>query len=114
MDPRIRFFLEIVEEQNGDPSRPFATMRDILGLSQNRLRRLFKLNVGKTLLQHKRERKMARAACLLELHNLPIKEIGHLCGYDDVSNFYRDFKRVHGMTPQQLRKRQFMTALPRS
>lgn len=110
MDPRIRIFLEIVEEQNGDPRRPLATMRDVLGLSQNRLRRLFKMNVGKTLLQHKRETKMARAAYLLGQHNLPIKEIGHLCGYDDVSNFYRDFKKVHGITPQKLRRRQLISA----
>jgi AraC-like DNA-binding protein len=113
LDPRIRIFLEIVEEQNGDPRRLLATMRDILGLSENRLRRLFKLNVGKTVLQHKRETRMARAACLLGRQNLPIKEVGHLCGYDDISNFYRDFKKVHGMTPKQLRRREFVL-VPRS
>lgn len=49
---------------------------------------------------------MTQAAKLLQQHSLTIKEIAHLCGYEDVSNFYRDFKRVHGMTPQSLRLRQ--------
>ncbi len=49
---------------------------------------------------------MTWAAQLVEHYNLPIKEVADQCGYDDVSNFYRDFRKVHEMTPQDLRARQ--------
>jgi AraC-like DNA-binding protein len=48
---------------------------------------------------------MTRAGRFLEQPNLPIKQIARQCGYDDVSNFYPDFRKVHGMTPQELRIR---------
>jgi AraC-like DNA-binding protein len=46
---------------------------------------------------------MRRAAELVRQHNLPIKEIAHRCGCSDISNFYRDFRMVHDITPQGLR-----------
>jgi len=49
---------------------------------------------------------MTRSASLAARYNLPIKEIAHQCGYDDVSNFYRDWRRVYEMTPRRLRVRQ--------
>jgi AraC-like DNA-binding protein len=35
----------------------------------------------------------------------PIKTIAFDCGYTVVSNFYRDFKRVHGLGPTEMRRR---------
>jgi AraC-like DNA-binding protein len=108
MDPRIRIVLRAIEEQNQhDCSRLSLTMmRNLLGLSPTRLRRLFKLEVGKPLHQYLLEVKMARAACLVKRYELSIKNIAYRCGYDDLSNFYRDFRKVHAMTPWQLRARQ--------
>jgi AraC-like DNA-binding protein len=36
---------------------------------------------------------------------IPIKTIAFDCGYTVVSNFYRDFKRVHGLGPTEMRRR---------
>ena len=46
---------------------------------------------------------MAKAARLLRYVVQPIKTIAHDCGYSFVSNFCRDFKRVHGISPMQMR-----------
>ena len=46
---------------------------------------------------------MARAAQLLKNAAAPIKTIAADCGYTAASNFYRDFKRVHGISPRQMR-----------
>jgi AraC-like DNA-binding protein len=35
----------------------------------------------------------------------PLRPSQSDCGYSEVSNFYRDFKRVHGMSPMQMRLR---------
>jgi AraC-like DNA-binding protein len=109
MDPRIRIILKLIEEQHGNFGPSLTTTSKLLGLSQIRLQRLFKLGVGTTLSQHLRETKMARAAQLVQCWNIPIKEVAHRCGYDDVSNFYRDFRRVHGTTPRELRARQLVS-----
>ena len=52
---------------------------------------------------------MDRAAVLLADYGLAIKSIALDCGYDDISNFYRDFRKVHGTTPRQLRNDQLLT-----
>jgi AraC-like DNA-binding protein len=46
---------------------------------------------------------MAKAAELVKDSILSIKGIAIDSGYNDLSNFYRDFKHVHGMSPLQLR-----------
>ena len=55
---------------------------------------------------------MARAAQLLRNAAAPIKSVAADCGYSAVSNFYRDFKRVHGISPRQMRLSQ-MSAEPK-
>ncbi len=103
MDARIRIFIRIIEEQRGGFGLALETTSKLLGLSEAHLRLIFKIEIGKTLSQYLREVKMAAAARLVKRYTLPIKEIAQQCGYDDVSNFYRDFRKVHRMTPQQLR-----------
>jgi AraC family transcriptional regulator, regulatory protein of adaptative response / methylphosphotriester-DNA alkyltransferase methyltransferase len=105
LDTHIQTTLRIVKEQAHESRTSLATVSKFLGLSETRFRRLFKLRVGKTFVQYLREARMTRAAQLLDQQNLPIKEISHLCGYHDVSNFYRDFRKVHETTPQLLRLR---------
>jgi len=105
MDARIRVFKRIIREQ-GDIQRSVTTASTLLGLSASQLRRLFKQNVGTSLRRYVRETRMARAAETLVAYSLSVKEIAHDLGYKDISNFYRDFRIVHGTTPQQLRTRQ--------
>jgi AraC-like DNA-binding protein len=97
----------IVQEQHGEFPKGLARISELLGLSHARLGRLFKLTIGKTLVQYLREERMTRSAHLVNEHNLSIKEIAKRCGYDDVSNFYRDFRKAYKMTPKEMRMRQF-------
>jgi len=56
---------------------------------------------------------MRLAANMVREGRVSIKEIARDSGYADISNFYRDFKQVHGLTPRQLRVGQ-LTALTES
>ena len=85
----------------------------LLGLGEARVRRLFKREVGKGLRPHLLEVRMARAAQLLRNVAAPIKTVACDCGYTVVSNFYRDFKRVHGISPKQMRLRHLRIELVR-
>jgi AraC-like DNA-binding protein len=106
LDPRIRIGLRIIEEQQGDCRDLLRKTIELLGLSQARFRRLFQSNVRKPLGECLRESRMARGAQLLEQTDLPIKKIACQCGYEDLSNFYRDFKMVYEITPRGFRARQ--------
>jgi AraC-like DNA-binding protein len=106
MDARIRVVQRIIREQTRDIQRSLTTASTLLGLSAAQLRRLFKQNVGTSLREYVREMRMARAAETLADYRLSVKEIASDLGYKDISNFYRDFRIVHGTTPQQLRARQ--------
>lgn len=53
---------------------------------------------------------MIRAAELVKQNTHSIKQIALECGYSDISNFYRDFKSIHRITPREVRLREF-TAL---
>ena len=105
MDARIRLFIRIVEEHSYDLETALRTASNLLGLSEARLRLMFKRETGKPLSEHSRKAKMDDAAELLKQYNLHIKEVAQRCGYGDICNFYRDFKRVHGITPKQSRAR---------
>lgn len=55
---------------------------------------------GKTFSQILLEKRMDRAAILLQNTTLSIEEAASLIGYSDHSNFYKAFKDYFGMTPR--------------
>jgi AraC-like DNA-binding protein len=52
---------------------------------------------------------MSNAAELVKSSPMPVKTIAVHCGYTDLSNFYRDFKQVHAITPMQMRLLQIVS-----
>jgi len=103
VDVRIRILLRIIEERAGVLELSSTELGSLLGLSETRVLRLFNAETGKPLRRHIREVRMRRAAELLKDCVIPIKTIGVRCGYTVLSNFYRDFKIVHGTSPRQMR-----------
>jgi len=106
VDARVRAVLRMVQDGNGSARGMEKSVPSLLGLSETRLHRIFKRDVGKTLGSYLRDARMVRAAELITGSSLPIKAIAHDSGYVDLSNFYRDFRKVHGLTPLQLRAKQ--------
>jgi AraC-like DNA-binding protein len=107
VDPRIFFVQTIIEQSQGSTQEALASI-NALGMSATRLHRLFKRDVGSSLAQYLRVSRMKRATELLADYSMPIKAIAHTLGYADVSNFYRDFKKVHRITPLQWREKQLL------
>jgi len=66
---------------------------------------LFKEHLQKTPVQYLTEVRVARAQTLLSESNHEIISICFEVGYESVSTFYRCFKQITGVTPQQYRKR---------
>jgi AraC-like DNA-binding protein len=103
MDPRITVVLRIIQERNGQIYFPMPDVLAVLGISHSHLLRLFKQELGITFRQHLRNVRMLAAAHLLSSPSTSVKAAAVASGYSDLSNFYRDFKRVHEITPCQWR-----------
>lgn len=111
MDPRIRLLLRIIDERRGRILATFGETSRLLGISEAHLRRLFRTEVGVSLGHHVLAARMAQAAQRVKNSTFSMKEIAFASGYDDISNFYRDFKKVHGRSPRQLRVEQLQLRL---
>jgi two-component system response regulator YesN len=106
VDPRIEIVVKIIGEQKGEIHLTLKVSSQLLGVTEAYLLRLFKQEVGTTFLRYLRKQRMSRAAELVSDPSVAIKRIALISGYSDVSNFYRDFKQVHGMSPRKFRGEQ--------
>lgn len=111
MDARIRTLLRIIDERGGTLRMTSKEIGSLLGLGGARVLRLFHSEVGKTLRRHLLEVRMTRAAQSLKNVAVPIKTVAFDCGYTLVTTFYRDFKRVYGISPAQMRLRHLNSQL---
>jgi len=103
MDHRIRMLLKIIEQWQEPIQLTSKESASQVGLSEAHFLRLFHKGIRMSFRCYVRKVKMGRAAELVQDGTLPIKGIAYSCGYTDVSNFYRDFKQVHGITPVRMR-----------
>lgn len=84
------------------------TLHDIAtisNLSVTSFCRYFKLMTNKTFYDFLIEIRVSHACRLLIEDKMPTEMICFECGFNNVSNFYRHFKRVAGMTPLDYKKR---------
>lgn len=75
---------------------------DFVGLNQFYLSKLFKEKTGHTLQHHILSIRLAEAKRYLLL-GYTVKEVAALCGFKDVANFSKLFKREFGRNPTQWR-----------
>jgi transcriptional regulator GlxA family with amidase domain len=88
-------------------SKPSSSIRDLaseVSLSPAHLQRLFKQHTGIQLGSLVTEIRLQKAAGLLTMSNLSIKEIAHAVGYRHHSSFVRAFQRRFALAPKRFRK----------
>ncbi len=64
----------------------------------------FRKHFGMSPIQFQLSCRMERARYLLQNRDLGVKEVGAQCGYDDLFQFSRMFRRKTGMSPSEFRK----------
>jgi transcriptional regulator GlxA family with amidase domain len=99
-DRRLRQVVEIIEL---DPSFSIRDLARRVSLSPAHLQRLFKRHTGIQLGSLVAERRLQKAAELLTLSNLSIKEIAGAVGYRHHSSFVRAFQRRFAQAPKHYR-----------
>lgn len=77
---------------------------EISNLSITSFCRFFKFMTKKTYFQFLTEIRISHACRLLIEDVIPIEAICFECGFKNIANFYRHFKRITGMTPLSYKK----------
>jgi AraC family transcriptional regulator len=97
---RVRQVVEIIESE---PSFSISDLAQKVGLSPAHLQRLFKQQTGLQLGSLVAEKRLLKAAQLLMVSNMSIKEIAHIVGYRHHSSFVRAFQRRFARAPKYFR-----------
>lgn len=66
--------------------------------------RLFKKETGMTVLTYVQKYRIEKSCHLLTESGLPIGEVAHQSGYEDMKYFNQTFRKITGMTPGEYRK----------
>jgi len=81
------------------------TVASIANLSKPAFCRYFKKRVNKTFMQFLNEIRVGQACRRLVNENCSIAEICYTCGFNNISYFIRQFKKITGFTPLSYRKK---------
>ncbi len=76
-----------------------------LNMSVASFSRYFKHHTRKTFSDYVTEIRIGHACRLLMENNFNISEISYKSGFDNLSNFYRHFKKIAGIIPKEYRNR---------
>lgn len=74
----------------------------VANLTKESFCRYFKLRMNKTYLEFLMEYRINKACQMIRETNKSVKEIGYSCGFDSLSNFYYQFKKIMKLSPLQL------------
>jgi len=66
--------------------------------------RVFKADTGLTVFEYLRVYRMLRASIGISMTNDKITAIAYDCGYESVSSFFTDFRRLFGLSPDAFRR----------
>src|SRR5262245_39161123 len=102
MDPRVQTVIALMKSTL-EQELPLSELVRPVNLSYSHFRRLFKAEVGMTAFNYMKFLRMERAKYLLEGSFLSVKEVMRIVGINNRSHFVKDFKKLYGRTPTQLR-----------
>lgn len=98
---RIMFFLH----ENYHNTISFTEIASLVSMSESSLTRFLKKWTGKTFIDILNDIRISEAIRKLMDTSDTISEICYKCGFNNLSNFNRTFKRRKGMTPTEYREK---------
>ena len=88
-----------------------ATLAGIAGMSPSAFSRFFKLHTGRNLSEYIIDMRLGYATRKLVDSTHSIAEIGFSCGFNNLSNFNRLFKKKKGCSPSEFRENYHKTRI---
>ena len=87
------------------------TLADIAGMSPSAFSRFFKSHTGRNLSDYIIEQRLGYASRMLVDTSNSIAEICYACGFNNLSNFNRIFKKKKGCSPSEFRENYHKTRI---
>jgi AraC-like DNA-binding protein len=84
----------------------------MLNMSSASFSRYFKHHTHKTFSNYVTEIRISHACRMLMHGDKNISEISYLCGFENLSNFYRHFRKITGVIPKDYRNRFLVNKTP--
>ncbi len=84
----------------------------MLNMSSASFSRYFKHHTHKTFSNYVTEIRISHACRMLMHGDKNISEISYLCGFENLSNFYRHFQKITGLIPKDYRNRFLVNKTP--
>ncbi len=100
---RVRMVLDYVGTRYYD-HHSLAEASRMAGLSQRQFSALCRALSGSSYIQHVNRVRLRRARELIEGSRLPVSAVAFEVGFEDLSTFYRAFRKHHGRAPLELRR----------
>lgn len=99
---RVRKVEEYIDENFKKEIR-LKTLSDIAGMTPAAFSRFFRMRTGKTVSDYIIDIRLGHAARLLVDSTVNVAEICYECGFNNISNFNRIFKKKKGCSPTAFR-----------
>lgn len=90
--------------QNFDRHISLEAVSKVANLTKESFCRYFKSKARKTYMEFLTEYRISKACSMIGENNRTIKEIGYICGFDSLSNFYHQFKKITTLSPLEFRE----------
>ena len=81
-----------------------AQLADIAGMSPSAFSRFFKLHTGRNLTDYIIDIRLGAASRMLVDTSRSVSEISYQCGFNNLSNFNRIFKKKKNCSPTEFRE----------
>jgi len=88
-----------------------STLADIAGMSPSAFSRFFKLHTGRNLSEYIIEMRLGYASRMLVDTSKGVSEICYECGFNNLSNFNRIFKKRRSCSPSEFREQYHKTRI---
>ncbi|MCI8585219.1 MAG: AraC family transcriptional regulator [Lachnospiraceae bacterium] len=105
---RIKATLAYIKENYKDKIY-IRDLAEVVNMNEQYFCRFFKKAIGRSPMEYVSEYRIKQSLHLLEETDLPVMDICLECGYNNLGNFLREFKKQTGTTPLRYR-RHFLSA----
>ncbi len=100
----VKSVVESIKLNYENPDFMISDVAGLLYVSHSRMSRIFRSEVGTTIVAYLMNYRLERAAELLTEHNMTVKSLSSAVGFNDEIYFMKCFKRKFGMTVGEYRE----------
>lgn len=104
---RLQPVLQKIDDGLGDVELSVNALAHVISVSPVYLRKLFQSALGTSPIAFLHGRRIDMACRLLQTTDMAIKTVANRCGFNDLQFFYRVFKKLMLLTPNQYRRKIF-------